>query len=91
MNQGQPERRSSARVRTRLTGRVAGEDHVPIVDCLLWDLSATGARLVFPDPAAIPLEFDALEFSLQIPEQGASARVRLIWTTGDVYGVMFTH
>lgn len=91
MNHGIPERRSSARVRTHLTGQVAGEDHVPVVDCLLWDLSATGARLVFPDPAAIPLEFDALEFNLQIVEEEASARVRLIWTTGDAYGVMFTN
>jgi hypothetical protein len=49
------------------------------------DLSVTGARLVFPYPAEIPLEFE-----LQIPEEEASVQVRLMWSTGKEYGVIFT-
>lgn len=91
MKNGMPEHRSIERFPTKLTGWVAYNKNAPAVECILWDLSATGARLVFPDPAAIPLDFDQLEFDLQIPEEGMSARVRLIWTTGEQYGVRFTN
>ena len=91
MKNGMPERRSIERFRTKLIGWVAYDENAPAVECILWDLSTTGARLVFPDPALIPLDFDQLEFDLHILEEGMSARVRLIWTTGEQYGVRFTN
>jgi hypothetical protein len=42
-------------------------------------------RLVIPAPADIPLEFE-----LNIPDKGAVAMVRLVWTTGSHYGARFT-
>jgi hypothetical protein len=38
-----------------------------------------------PHSAEIPLEFE-----LQIPEEGARAKVRLVWSNGVYHGVMFT-
>ncbi|WP_432807263.1 PilZ domain-containing protein [Microvirga terrae] len=55
------------------------------IACTVWDLSETGARLVVPSPADVPLEFE-----LKIPNQGAIARVRLIWSSGNSYGTQFT-
>lgn len=84
MEHGRLERRSSERFRTHLSGRIAWDDNARSIECIMHDLSGTGARLQFPNFAEIPLEFD-----LQISEEGASARARLIWTTGKEYGVMF--
>lgn len=78
------ERRSAERFHTKLTGHIVGPD-APSIDCVLLNISKTGARITVPQPAEIPLEFQ-----LQIPEEEASAKVRLIWSSGIDYGVMFT-
>lgn len=85
MKHGMMERRSSERFRTNLKGLIAREDNSPSVECIVLDLSTTGARIALLYPAEIPLEFE-----LQIPEAGAFARARLIWTTGKEAGVAFT-
>lgn len=85
MKHGMTELRSSRRFRTHLEGRIKHDDNAPAIECVLWDLSETGARLMIPHSAEIPLEFE-----LQIPEEGARAKVRLVWSNGVHHGVMFT-
>jgi hypothetical protein len=80
-----PERRSSERFPTSLEGWFAGETTGDPVACTVWDLSETGVRLIIPAPADIPLEFE-----LKIPNEGAIAKLRLIWAIGDHYGARFT-
>jgi PilZ domain len=85
MLQGMPERRSSKRSRTDLEGWFASEATGEPIACTVWDLSGSGVRLVIPSPADVPLEFE-----LKIPNAGAVAKVRLVWTQGCHYGARFT-
>lgn len=85
MADGMSWRRGSERFPTSLEGRISFDGDASPIDCVMSDLSTTGARLGFRDAAEIPLEFE-----LQIPEAGACARVRLVWTRGAEAGVMFT-
>jgi hypothetical protein len=84
MRVGLPERRSCERFRTDLEGVIRGVPPHEATPCKIWDISKKGVRLVFPEFADIPLEFD-----LFIPSQGAKARVRLVWTDGYFYGAKF--
>jgi hypothetical protein len=79
------QRRSSERIHTVLEGRVVQDDCSSSIECTVWDISDTGARIAFLHPAEVPLEFE-----LQIPREGAYAQVRLIWSTGKEHGVAFT-
>ncbi|QRM35583.1 PilZ domain-containing protein [Microvirga sp. VF16] len=85
MKHGLPERRSSKRFPTQLDGLIVGDQGQRPIACLVSDLSEVGVRLVVSAPADVPLEFE-----LQIPAQGASASVRLVWTDGVHYGATFT-
>jgi PilZ domain len=85
MNRVMPERRSSERVPAGLEGWFASGTSGDPVACAVWDLSETGALLVIPAPADVPLEFE-----LKIPHEGSVARVRLVWNAGSHYGVTFT-
>jgi len=85
MTHGMTERRSGERFLTHIEGRVVLDDNASSVECIMWDISDTGARIGFHGPVEIPLEFE-----LQIPEEGATAKVRLVWAKGREYGVMFT-
>ncbi|MBZ6076662.1 PilZ domain-containing protein [Microvirga puerhi] len=69
---------------TNLDGRIVNHDSSVLADCVLCDISETGARLAILDPAEIPLEFN-----LHVPEEGAYARVRLVWSSGNECGVTF--
>lgn len=80
-----PERRSSVRYPSDLDAWITHRTLAAPVACTIWDLSKTGLRLVIDDPSDIPVEFE-----LQVPSQGAAARVRLVWTNGVHYGARFT-
>jgi len=79
------ERRSSKRVPVHLEARVVCDTSSSCAECTIRDISSTGARLVFPCLAEIPVEF-----VLRIPGTDAAARSRLIWSTGQENGIMFT-
>ena len=80
-----PERRSSQRYPAYLEGWIAGNTADAPIECMVWDLSDAGVRLVVTPPADVPVEFE-----LRIPSEDAKANVRLIWTTGIHYGARFT-
>jgi hypothetical protein len=85
MQPHEPERRSSKRFPVAWDGWFASEAAGDPIACTVWDLSETGARLVIPSPADVPLEFE-----LKIPNAQAVAMVRLVWTDGNHFGVRFT-
>jgi hypothetical protein len=49
-------------------------------------MSKSGVRLVISGPADVPLEFE-----LRIPDAGATAMVKLVWTDGTHFGARFTN
>jgi hypothetical protein len=78
------ERRTSARQRSFLRGRILLNNRQVVLDCLVRDLSAHGARLIFPETPAIP---DVVE--LDIPQKERMLRAHVQWRQGEEVGVTF--
>ena len=85
MSLGLTERRSDERFATVLNGWIRDPKSMARIECSVWDLSQSGVRLVISGAADIPVEFE-----LQIPDAGATAMTRLVWTDGTHYGARFT-
>jgi hypothetical protein len=54
------------------------------VDCLVRDISESGARLAVPASVTLPAAFDLL-----IPRKNKKRPVRMLWRRADVVGVSF--
>ncbi|GAC1330582.1 MAG: hypothetical protein NVSMB26_08160 [Beijerinckiaceae bacterium] len=80
------ERRAVHRNRTYLRGQVVYNDRCSNMDCLVRNMSQNGAKIVFPDTALIPSEFD-----IMIRQKGESRRARIIWRSEKEAGVTFLH
>jgi hypothetical protein len=77
------EKRVASRTKSLLRGFVY-VDEGPAFECIVRDLSVTGARLRFKNPPTLP---DALE--LHIPQKRQTFRVAVKWREGDDVGVTF--
>jgi hypothetical protein len=78
------ERRSSTRQKSFLQGRLFFNNRRSSVDCLVRDVSETGARLVFSSAVTIP---DVVE--LYLSNRDSARRARVQWRRGDEVGVDF--
>lgn len=78
------QRRASTRSRTLLEGQIIFDNRLSRVECTVRDISETGARIVFANPARIPPEFE-----LRIPKKKLVRQARVMWYDGQNYGVMF--
>jgi hypothetical protein len=78
------ERRSAARKKSFLQGRIYYNNQKSSVDCLVRDISERGAKVVFSDSVTIP---DVVE--LYLPGKDEVHRVRLQWRKGDEMGLDF--
>lgn len=78
------ERRNAPRGRTFIGGKVDFNNSFCVVDCLVRNMSETGARLTFADTAVIPDQFD-----LRLPQKNQIRRARLIWRHHDQVGINF--
>jgi PilZ domain len=84
MGEAMAERRTAARKKSFLQGRIYYNNQRSSVDCLVRDISKQGAKLVFSDAVAIP---DLVE--LYLPGKDEVHRVKLQWRKGDEIGVGF--
>lgn len=78
------ERRSSARQKSFLQGRIYFNMRRSSIDCLVRDISEEGAKLIFSDTVVIP---DLVE--LYIPNKDEFHRARVHWRVGGEIGVQF--
>jgi hypothetical protein len=78
------EHRREARQRVFLKGRIMFNNGSSSFDCLVRDMSATGARLVMSDATTLPDAFD-----LYIPQKDRTYRATLRWRREDGIGVTF--
>ena len=77
------DRRKSQRWRTLKSGRIIFNNRRSVVDCVVRNMSATGALLAVPCVVGIPNEFEfAMEFGCR------SAKV--VWKTDLTLGVVWT-
>src|SRR3954451_9413755 len=72
------ERRTDSRSRSFLGAKIVFNSRNSSMDCLIRNISPTGARLLLSSAVVIPDEFE-----LQIPKQGRSFRARLAWRRAD--------
>lgn len=78
-------RRGAARARVLKDGKIILLNHWSVVDCMVRDWSATGARLRCHHQAAVPTEF-----RLMLPSDHSIRDVRVVWRHDDDIGVVFT-
>jgi hypothetical protein len=78
------ELRRETRLRTFLKGRILFNNGNSSMDCLVRDLSGSGARLMLSQTATLPEGFD-----LHIPAKDRTHRVILRWRKEDSVGVTF--
>jgi hypothetical protein len=78
------ERRSNSRQKSFLQGRVFFNNRRHSADCLVRDVSARGAKLVFSSAVALP---DAIE--LHVSNKEASQHAEVLWRRGKEIGVGF--
>jgi hypothetical protein len=79
-----PERRTSSRQKSFLQGRIYYNNRRSSLDCLVRDVSDTGARLVFSGPVSVP---DVVEVYLSNKDEVRRAKVQ--WRKGGEMGVGF--
>jgi len=78
------ERRNDSRARSFLGAKIIFNNRNSSIECLIKNISDTGARLALSEAVIVPDEFE-----LQIPKQGRSFRARLAWRRSDEFGVQF--
>lgn len=76
------DRRRQDRSRSYLGGRIVFNHRQSSLDCLVRNISAGGAKLVFSDAVAVPEAF-----TLTIPKQDRELAVRLVWRRGHEAGI----
>lgn len=78
------ERRLAQRQKSFLRGCIYYNNRRSATDCLVRDISPTGARLIFSDTVTVPDMVD-----LYIPQKDQMLRAQVQWRHGDEVGVGF--
>src|SRR3954454_12876691 len=88
MTQTAPKHASDQRVAPRLKALLAAKisfnNGQSTLDCLIRNLSDTGAKLIVSAAVALPDGFDLL-----IPQKSVTRRGRIVWRRGEAMGVRF--
>jgi PilZ domain len=79
-----PEARRSERVRTHLRAQIIFNNRMSTLDCVIKNISSSGAKLAIADTLRVPNEFE-----LHIPKKGCSYRARLVRRDSEGIGVEF--
>jgi hypothetical protein len=78
-----PQKRASVRSKAFLKAHIRIHN-LPAMDCVVRNVSPSGARLEVDETFALPTEFD-----LEIPQRGVVLLCELKWRRDDVVGVKF--
>ena len=76
--------RASPRRRTLLGAQILFDNQSSSIDCLVRNISETGARLALESPMNLPDEFN-----LVIKPQGRTYRAKVMWRRLTLIGVAF--
>ena len=78
------ERRKTQRSRTYLWGGIAYNNYCTTLNCLVRNLSPDGARIVFSDAVALPVQFDIV-----IRRSRENRRAQMVWRDEAQAGIQF--
>ena len=73
------------RLRTLKQGFAGWSELHSVVECVVRDVSDTGAKLEFKDVATLPLQFE-----LTVPVDGTIRPCKIVWSRANFVGVEFT-
>jgi PilZ domain len=76
--------RGTRRLRTLLGATITFNQGGSTVDCLIRDISESGARLAVPEQVTLPAAFELI-----IPHRKQRWQVQMLWRRSDVVGVQF--
>jgi len=76
------ERRTTSRRRVYYGGRIAFHARTSTLDCIVRNVSESGARVELDNPAVLPDQVD-----LTIARQGVSYFARIVWRRANMAGV----
>ena len=79
------DKRRQRRQRVLKDGRIITLDQRSVVNCMVRDLSRTGARLKCGDQVAVPNEF-----LLQVGHDATMTPAKAMWRRGTDIGIVFT-
>lgn len=80
------DKRSTPRLRSFLKGRVVFNGGQNSLECLIRDISSTGARLEVSANVTLPDRFD-----LYLPHRDETCKVHSQWRRGSQLGIAFDH
>ncbi len=80
----QQERRTSIRKRALLGARIVYNNRQTTPDCVIRNLSETGAMVDVSETIALPPQFD-----FEIPQRASACKARLRWRMGARAGIEF--
>jgi hypothetical protein len=78
------ERRTAARLRSLLRGRIVFNNGNSTLDCTVREISSDGARLEVSEAVTIPDRFD-----LFIPQKNQTSHAVIVWRRENSIGVTF--
>jgi hypothetical protein len=78
------ENRTTPRLRSLLKGKIIYNNRLSTIDCVVRDISGSGARLALPQNFTLP---DRFELYVPLKERTYAAEVR--WRGDEDFGVMF--
>lgn len=81
---GGVEKRANDRIRSFLRAQIIFNNRMTTIECIIKNISATGARVALDETLAVPTEFD-----IYIPTRNRSHRARLVWRDKDSIGIDF--
>jgi hypothetical protein len=81
---GMMKERDSERILAFLKATVRYQNKNVTMDCIVRNISQTGARLEICAPVSLPIEFE-----LEIPARGAMLQCQLKWRNSNAVGVRF--
>jgi hypothetical protein len=78
------EKRANDRIRSFLRAQIIFNNRMTTIECIIKNISATGARVALNESLAVPTEFD-----IYIPQRARNHRARLVWRDKESIGVDF--
>jgi PilZ domain len=72
------ELRRAERIRSFLRAQIVFNNRMSTIDCIIKNISPSGAKVALSSSYAVPTEFD-----IDIPQKGRTHRARLIWRDND--------
>lgn len=78
-------KRIAPRNRVLKSAKIVHLSNWSLVDCIIRDISETGAKLIIGDQVAVPNEFRFL-----VSSENTIRNAQVVWRRGDMIGITFT-